>query len=89
MAGISRRCKRRPNSGVLGCPGQGSGTPITVYPGGPSLGIIKRSMTNPPAPPPRTKPKATVKSATVIAIPFSGPIVPTTSGITVTVTKVG
>jgi hypothetical protein len=46
-------------------------------------------MTNPPAPPPRTPPKATVKSASVIAIPFSGPIVPTTSGITVTVTKVG
>ena len=88
MAGISRRCKRRPNSGVQGCPDQGTGTPPTVYPGGPSLGIIKKSMTNPPARPPRTPPKAVVKTSSVVVIPFTGPVVPTASGITVTVTKV-
>jgi hypothetical protein len=88
MAGISRRCKRRPNSGVQGCPAQGPGTPPTVYPGGTSISVIKKSMTNPPAQPPRTPPKPLVKSATTVVVPFTSPVVPTTSGITVTVTKV-
>jgi hypothetical protein len=77
MAGISRRCKRRPNSGIGGCTGNGSGTPPTVYPGKPPY-VVPRPP-GPPAPPPRSPPAPRVRpNGTTIDIPVNIPLRPFT-----------
>lgn len=77
MAGISRRCKRRPNSGIGGCTGNGPGTPPTVYPGtGPY--VVPRPP-GPIAPPPRSPPRPRVRpNGTTIDIPINIPLRPFT-----------
>lgn len=78
MAGISRRCKRRPNSGIGGCTGNGAGTPPVVYPGTPTYPVPRPP--SPYAPPPRGPAAPRVRtSGTVIDVPFNVPIVPLTS----------
>jgi len=77
MAGISRRCKRRPNSGIGGCTGNGSGTPPTVYPGKPPY-VVPRPP-GPVAPPPRSPPAPRVRAnGTTIDIPVNIPLRPFT-----------
>lgn len=85
MAGISRRCKRRPNSGVGGCTNGGPGSPPALYPSGP--GVIKKSFTNPEAPPPRRPPTRVSQAGNQVILSFNQPIVAATTGITVKVTK--
>jgi hypothetical protein len=85
MAGISRRCKRRPNSGVGGCTNGGAGSPPATYP---SSGVIIRpGVTNPYAPPPRIPPSKVKSAGNKVVISFNQPVTATTTGITVKVTK--
>jgi hypothetical protein len=77
MAGISRRCKRRPNSGIGGCTGNGPGGPPVVYPGTPSYPIPRPP--SPYAPPPRGPAAPRVRNnGTTIDIPLNIPIRPIT-----------
>jgi len=77
MAGISRRCKRRPNSGIGGCTNNGPGGPPVVYPGTPSYTVPR--PTSPYAPPPRGPAAPRVRSnGTAIDIPINIPIRPFT-----------
>lgn len=73
MAGISRRCKRRPNSGIGGCTNNGPGGPPVVYPGTPSYTVPR--PTSPYAPPPRRPPAPRVRAnGTTIDVPLNIPI---------------
>lgn len=83
MAGISRRCKRRPRGGVGGCTGGGPGGPPVAYPGTPA-----KPIQAPFAPPIRQPLKPTVRSSgTKVAIGFNQPVKLTSaSGITINVT---
>jgi hypothetical protein len=85
MAGISRRCKRRPNSGVGGCTNGGAGSPPATYPS--STTVIKASATNPYAPPPRIPPTKVKAAGNKVVLSFNQPVTGTTTGITVKVTK--
>jgi hypothetical protein len=85
MAGISRRCKRRPNSGVGGCTNGGAGSPPAPYPSGPT--IIIKPVTNPYAPPPRRPPTRVAQAGNQVILSFNQPVVAATTGITVKVTK--
>jgi hypothetical protein len=85
MAGISRRCKRRPNSGVGGCTNGGAGSPPAPYPS--PVGVIKTSASNPYAPPPRVPPTKVKAAGNKVVLSFNQPVVAATTGITVKVTK--
>ena len=85
MAGISRRCKRRPNSGVGGCTLGGAGSPPAPYPS--STTVIQASATNPYAPPPIVPPSKVKSNGTTLILSFNQPVVASATGITVTVTK--
>lgn len=85
MAGISRRCKRRPNSGVGGCTLGGAGSPPAPYPS--STAVIKASVSNPYAPPPRVSPTKVKSAGNKVVLSFNQPVVAATTGITVKVTK--
>jgi len=85
MAGISRRCKRRPNSGVGGCTSGNAGSPPAPYPS--PINIIKTSVTNPYAPPPRIPPSKVAASGTKVVLSFNQPVVAATTGITIVITK--
>lgn len=79
MAGISRRCKRRPNSGIGGCTGNGAGTPPVVYPGNGAYVVPRPGGGASYAPPPRGPKAPRVRTnGTTIDIPINIPIRPFT-----------